>query len=198
MHIQTQRSQLFWGSVPCSRTLTCSLGSRIWWPPSHWSTSFITSATATYSWCCDDATKYTITSESADAKKIRYIRLKRHRKCEQQNVQQTTNLDQSAFSKWKAVSAPAGSENIHFVSSAESFTKTEAEKKHIWAQSLGLLRNASSQSVRTTGCIRGSRENKHWRMSFLNTWCFSQPQIPKFARDTAKPIHSRATCHFTL
>lgn len=53
-------------------------------------------------------------------------------------------------------------------------------------------------AARTTGCIRGSRENKHWRMSFLNTWCFSQPQIPKFARDTAKPIHSRPTCDFTL
>lgn len=66
----------------------------------------------------------------------KYINIKCYRKCEQQNVQQTTNLDQSAFSKWKAVFTPNGSENIHFVSSAESFTKTEVEKKHIWAQSL--------------------------------------------------------------
>lgn len=41
---------------------------------------------------------------------------------------------------------------------------------------------ASSQSLRTTGCIQGSRENKHCGMSFLHTWCFSQPQIPKFVR----------------
>lgn len=58
-------------SVPCSRTLTCSLGSRIRWPPSHWSANFITWATAAYNWCCDDEIKYIIiTSESANAKKI--------------------------------------------------------------------------------------------------------------------------------
>lgn len=66
----------------------------------------------------------------------KYLHKKCHRKREQQNVQHTTTLDQLAFSKWKAVYTPNGSENIHFVSSAESFTKTEAEKKHIWAQSL--------------------------------------------------------------
>lgn len=87
--------------------------------------------------------------------------------------------------------------------SAESFTKTEVEKKerkkkNTLKHKVWLLRNASSQSVRTTGCIRGSRENKHWRMSFLHTWCLSQPQIPKFARDAAKPIHSRPTCDFYL
>lgn len=45
------------------------------------------------------------------------------------------NLDQSACTKWK-VYTPKGSENIYFVSSAESFTKTEVEKKPIWAESL--------------------------------------------------------------
>lgn len=87
--------------------------------------------------------------------------------------------------------------------SAESFTKTEVEKKkkekkNTLKHKVWLLRNASSQSVRTTGCIQGSRENKHWRKSFLHTWCLSQPQIPKFARDAAKPIHSRLTCDFYL
>lgn len=72
------------------------------------------------------------------------------------------------------------------------------KKKNTLKHKVWLLRNASSESVRTTGCIRGSRENKHWRMSFLRTWCFSQPQIPKFARDAAKPIRSRATCDFYL
>lgn len=76
--------------------------------------------------------------------------------------------------------------------------KRKRKKKNTLKHKVWLLRNASSQSVRTTGCIRGSRENKHWRMSFLHTWCLSQPQIPKFAQDAAKPIHSRPTCDFYL
>ena len=67
-------------------------------------------------------------------------------------------------------------------------------KKNIYKHGVWLLRNASSQSVRTTGCIQGSRENKHRRMSFLHTWCFSQPQIPKLARDAAEEINFKPTC----
>lgn len=71
VHIQTQKSQLFWGAVPCSITPTCSLGPRIKWPLSHWSANLTTWATASYNWCCDEATTFImITSESANAEKI--------------------------------------------------------------------------------------------------------------------------------
>lgn len=126
-------------------------------------------------------------------------KMSRHLKCAAYTHSQTTHLEQAKKKKkhgklfilitrlWK-----------HSFSQALLNHLPKLRWKKIYKHEVWLLRNASSQSVRTTGCIQGRRENKHWRMSFLHTWCFSQPQIPKFARDAAKQIHSRPTCDFTL
>lgn len=188
-------SQLFWGAVPCSITPPCSLGPRIKWPLSHWSTNLTTWATASYKWCCDNAITFImITSECANAEKI-WTHKSRDMwaaKCAAKpRIWTNQHVQNGRFILLRAL-------KTSILSALLNHLPKLRWKKNLYEQRVWLLRNASSQSVRTTGCKWGSRENKHWKMSFLNTWCFSQPQIPKFARDTAKPIHSRPTCHFTL
>lgn len=184
MPIETQESALFRVSVSCSRTLTC-----VGWSPSRWNST--TWATAAYDWCHDNTIeRFTVTSESANAKGNTYTK---NAACSKMGSKR--NSGPISILHCRNIYTPNWALKTSIFSALLNHLPKLRWKKTYMSTESGFY---VMPAARTTGCIRGSRENKHWRMSFLNTWCFSQPQIPKFARDTAKPIHSRPTCDFTL